>query len=126
VDFIRKQDGTPRASYLALITRDSARARVVHLWSELGGKAIMTENAFTVPVTATDLRVGDVIKWSDGRYYAVDTPPESGDRSEEYSEPKIAVFVTEVNDNKTPVGNSGKQEHAQEAILDVLTPRPTE
>jgi hypothetical protein len=86
----------------------------------------MTENAFTVPVTATDLRVGDVFKWSDDRYYAVDSLLESGNQSEEYSEPKIAVCVTEVNDDRTPVGNSGKQEHAPEAVLDVLTPRPTE
>ena len=86
----------------------------------------MTDDGFTIPVTATDLRVGDIIKWSDGRYYAVDTPPESGDHSEEYSEPKVAVYVTEVNGNQTPVGNSGKQEHAPEAVLNVLMPRPDE
>jgi hypothetical protein len=86
----------------------------------------VNENATTVPVTATDLRVGDVIKWTDGRFYTVDTPPESGDRSEEYSEPKILVCVTEVIGDFNRVGNSARQVHAQEAILDVLTPRPTE
>jgi hypothetical protein len=86
----------------------------------------MTEGAFFVPVTATDLRVGDVIKWSDGRYYAVDSLLDSDNHSEEYSEPKMAVCVTEVNDDRTPVGNSGKQEHAPQAVLNVLTPRPGE
>jgi hypothetical protein len=87
---------------------------------------VTDDDAFTVPVTATDLRVGDVIKWPGGRYYVVDTPPESGARSEEYSEPKVAVRVTEMNDDLARVGNSAAQVHAPEAVLDVLTPRPTE
>jgi hypothetical protein len=86
----------------------------------------MNDDEFTVPVTATDLRVGDVIRWPDGRYYVVDTPPEQGVHSEEYSEPKIAVCVTEMNHDMTPAGNSGKQEHPPEAVLNVLTPRPPE
>lgn len=86
----------------------------------------MDSNAFTVPVTATDLRVGDVIKWPGGRYYVVDTPPESAARSEEYSEPKIAVSVTEMNVDLSRVGNSATQVHPPEAVLDVLTPRPAE
>ena len=84
----------------------------------------MTENASTVPVTATDLRVGDVIKWQDGRYYAVNTLPEAGHYPQEYSEPKMAIWVTEMNEDMIPVTNSTKQIHADNAVLDVLTPRP--
>jgi hypothetical protein len=86
----------------------------------------VTEDAFTVQVTVTDLRVGDVIKRPSGHYYAVDTPPESGARSEEYSEPKVVVCVTEMNDDMVRVGNSATQLHPPEAVLDVLTPRPAE
>ncbi len=84
----------------------------------------MTENTSTVPVTAPDLRVGDVIKWPDGRYYAVDTLPEPGRYQEEYSAPLIAIWVTEMNEDMTPAGNSERQVHAEDAVLDVLTPRP--
>ena len=91
----------------------------------------MTEDAFTVQVTVTDLRVGDVIKWPGGRYYTVDTPPESGGHSEEYSEPKVVVFVTEMdgdemNGDMYRVGISATQVHAPQAVLDVLIPRPAE
>jgi hypothetical protein len=86
----------------------------------------VNSDAFTVPVTATDLRVGDVIKWPGGRFYVVDTPPESGAHSEEYSEPKVAVSVTEMNDDLNRVGASARQVHPPTAVLDVLTPRPTE
>jgi hypothetical protein len=86
----------------------------------------VTEDAFTVQVTVTDLRVGDVIKRPNGRYYAVDTPPESGARSEEYSEPKVVVFVTEMDGDMDRVGISATQLHPPEAVLDVLTPRPAE
>ena len=84
----------------------------------------MTESAFTVPVTATDLRVGDVIKWPDGRYFAVDTPPKSGAWSGEYSEPEVAVRVTQMNDYMYRVGDSATQVHPAETVLDVLMPRP--
>jgi hypothetical protein len=83
----------------------------------------VTENASTVPVTATDLRVGDVIKWIDGRYYAVDSLPEPG-YPQEYADPRTAVWVTALNEDMTRVTNSTKVIHADEAVLDVLTPRP--
>jgi len=86
----------------------------------------VADSAFTVPVTVTDLRVGDVIKWSDGRYYVVDTAPETGAWSGEYSEPKVAVFVTEMNVALYRMGDSASQVHAPEAVLNVLMPRPTE
>jgi len=86
----------------------------------------VTQSVFTVPVTVTDLRVGDVIMWSDGRYYVVDTSPASGAWSGEYSEPKVAVCVTEMNSALDRVGSSATQVHAPEAVLDVLMPRPTE
>lgn len=86
----------------------------------------MTENTSTVPVIATDLRVGDVFKGSDDHYYTVDTPPEPSRYLQEYSAPNIAIRVTEMNEDMTPVANSTKQVHEEDAVLDVLTPRPEE
>jgi hypothetical protein len=83
----------------------------------------VTENAFTVPVTAPDLRVGDVIKWIDGRYYAVDSLPEPA-HPQEYADPGTTVWVTELNEDMTRVTNSAKVLHSDEAVLNVLTPRP--
>jgi hypothetical protein len=83
----------------------------------------VTENASTVPVTATDLRVGDVIKWSDGHYYAVDSLPEPA-YPQEYADPGTTVWVTELNEDMTRVANSAKVLHPDEAVLNVLTPRP--
>jgi hypothetical protein len=91
---------------------------------EWNTREAVTENASTVPVTATDLRVGDVIKWSDGRYYAVDTLPEPGHYSQEYSEPEMSILVTEMNEDMTPMTNSKKVRHSDAAVLDVVTPRP--
>lgn len=85
----------------------------------------MTENISTVPVIATDLRVGDVFKGSDGRYYTVDTPPEPI-RLQEYSAANIAFRVTEMNEDMTPVANSTRVIHEEDAELEVLTPRPEE
>jgi len=85
----------------------------------------MTENIATEPVTATDLRVGDVIKAIDGRYYVVDTRPEQGLERDEYSVPHITYLATEVNTDRTPVAKSEMRTlHAEDAVLDVLTPRP--
>ena len=86
----------------------------------------MTENTSTVPVIATDLRVGDVFKGSNGRYYTVDTRPEPSRYLEEYSAPLIAIQVTEMNEDMTPVANSIRQVHEEDVVLDVLTPRPEE
>jgi hypothetical protein len=78
-----------------------------------------------VEVTATDLRVGDVVKAVDGHYYLVDTRPEQGLERDEYSSPHITFLATEVNADRTPVANSEKRTvHAEDAVLDVLTPRP--
>jgi hypothetical protein len=83
----------------------------------------VTEDAFIVPVTAPDLRVGDVIKWIDGRYYAVDSLPNAED-PQEYADPGTTVWVTELNDDMTRLTNSTKVLHSDEAVLNVLTPRP--
>jgi hypothetical protein len=80
----------------------------------------VTENTLTAP----DLRVGDVIKWPDGRYYAVDTLPEPSRYPEEYEGPRIASWVTEMNADLAPIANGEKQVHSEDAVLDVLTPRP--
>ena len=84
----------------------------------------MSEDTSTMPVTAEDLRVGDVIRWPDGRYYSVDTPPESSRYPQEYSPLRMAVWVTQMNADMVPVANSAKQVHSPDAVLDVLTPRP--
>jgi hypothetical protein len=84
----------------------------------------MADNASTVPVAATDLRVGDVIRWPDGRYFAVNTKPEPSHYPEEYSAPRIAVWVTKIIQDMTPVANSAKEVLSRNAVLEVLTPRP--
>jgi len=78
----------------------------------------------TVPVSTADLRVGDVIRWPDGRYYAVHTAPRQGPYREEYSEPLVAVGVTEVSEDLTPVAPEAQLVHAPDAVVDVLEPRP--
>jgi hypothetical protein len=86
----------------------------------------MTENATTVPVRAADLRVGDVVKWPDGRYCVVDTLPESSHVAAEYGESRVAFWATETNaDMIRPVGST-QHIHASYAVLDVLEPRPPE
>jgi hypothetical protein len=83
------------------------------------------EGTSTEPVIASDLQVGDVIKASDGHYYAVDTRPEPSPERQEYPTPNIAMWVTQMNDDMTPVANSEKRViHAQDVVLDVLIPRP--
>jgi hypothetical protein len=85
----------------------------------------VSEDTSTEPVIASDLQVGDVIKASDGHYYAVDTLPEQSQYRQEYSVPHIAIVVTEVNDDMTEVANSEKRVAlTQDAVLDVLKPRP--
>ena len=69
----------------------------------------MAENTSTVPVTATDLRVGDVIKWPDGRYFAVDSLPEPSRYQQEYSAPLIGIQVTPIAGDMTLVANSTRQ-----------------
>jgi hypothetical protein len=86
----------------------------------------VSEDTSTEPVTAADLRVGDVIKASDGRNYVVDTAPEPEPDREEYLTPNIAIQVTELTADLTPVANTEKRiVHAQDAILNVLRPGPT-
>ena len=85
----------------------------------------MSEDAPTEPVTAPELQVGDVIKASNGHYYAVDTRPEPSPERQEYPVPHIAMRVTEMNGDMTQVPNGEKRVVlAQDAVLDVLTPRP--
>jgi hypothetical protein len=85
----------------------------------------VSEDTSTEPVTAPDLQVGDVIKASNGHYYAVDTRPEPSQERREYSVPHIAMRVTEMNADMTQVANSEKRVViAQDAVLNVLTPRP--
>ncbi len=86
----------------------------------------MTENASTVPATAADLRVGDVIEWQNGHYYTVNKLPEEGRYPQEYSDPNLAIWVTELNDEMAPTGPGVKQIHESDAILNVLIPRPAE
>jgi hypothetical protein len=83
------------------------------------------ENVATVPVSAADLRIGDVIKRPDGRYYVVDTVPQPGRYPEEYSELMVAIRVTEVGEDLTPVADAVKQVHSPDVVLNVLTPRPS-
>jgi hypothetical protein len=84
----------------------------------------MADRTSTVPVIAADLQVGDVIKWPDGRYYAVNTQPEPSRYPEEYSAVRIAIWVTEMNHDMTPVANRAEEVYSRDAVLDVLTPRP--
>ena len=84
----------------------------------------MTESTATVPVTATDLQVGDVIKAWNGHYYAVDTRPVPSRNPEEYLEPHMDIGVTETHADRTPVPNSAKRVAlSQDAVFDVLVPR---
>jgi len=93
--------------------------------SEVEAREAVSEDTSTVPVTAPDLQVGDVIKSSDGHYYAVDTRPEPSRERQEYPVPHIAMRVTEMNADMTQVANSEKRVvFSQDAVLDVLTPRP--
>jgi hypothetical protein len=84
----------------------------------------VSDDKSTVPVTAADLQVGDVIKVSDGHYYAVDTPPEPNRERQEYPTPHIAMQVTEMNGDMTQIANEKRVILTQDAVLDVLTPRP--
>jgi hypothetical protein len=86
----------------------------------------VTESISTVPVTAADLLVGDVFKSpGGGRYYAVDTPPVSSRYPEEYAEPKIAIWVTELNEYMIPAATyCTKLIYSSDAVLDALIPRP--
>lgn len=85
----------------------------------------MAENTSTVEVIATDLRIGDVVKGIDGHYYTVDSTPERGLERDEYAAPHITFLATEVNPDRTPVANSEQRAvHAEDAVLEVLTPRP--
>jgi hypothetical protein len=90
-------------------------------------REVVAESASTVEVTATDLRIGDVVKGIDGRYYAVNTLPEPSPHQQEYAVPHITFLVTEVNEDRTPIANSEGEKrtiHEEDAVLDVLTPRP--
>jgi hypothetical protein len=85
----------------------------------------VTEDASTVPVTAPDLQVGDVIKESDGHYYAVDTRPEPSKERQEYPVPHIVMWVTEMNGDMSHAANGERRViYPQDAVLNVLTPRP--
>jgi hypothetical protein len=85
----------------------------------------VSEDTSTVPVSAPDLQVGDVIKASNGHYYAVDTLPEASRERQEYPTPHIVLQVTEMNGDMTQVANGEKRVVlTQDAVLDVLTPRP--
>jgi hypothetical protein len=84
----------------------------------------VTDNISTMPVAATDLQVGDVIRWPDGRYFAVNSEPEQTRHPEEYSAPRVAIWATEIDQDMTPVGNSAMQVLELNIVLDVLTPRP--
>ena len=85
----------------------------------------MSEDTSTEPVIAADLQVGDVIKAPNGHYYAVDTLPEASRERQEYPTPHIVLQVTEMNGDMTQVANSEKRAVlTQDAVLEVLTPRP--
>lgn len=84
----------------------------------------MPENVATVSVSAADLRIGDVIRWPDGRCYAVDAMPQPDQYPEEYSEAMVAIRVTEVDEAMTPVAAAVKQTLSPDIVIDVLTPRP--
>jgi hypothetical protein len=85
----------------------------------------VSEDKSTVPVAAPDLQVGDVIKASNGHYYTVDTRPEPSQERQEYLVPHIVMRVTEMNGDMTEASNSEKRVvYPQDAVVDVLTPRP--
>jgi hypothetical protein len=85
----------------------------------------VSDDPSTVPVIASDLRVGDVIKGSDGHYYAVDTRPEPSPERQEYPVPHLVVSVTEMNGDRTHVVGGGQRLiFPQDADLTVLAPRP--
>jgi hypothetical protein len=84
----------------------------------------MAEDISTVPVTAENLQVGDVIRWPDGRYYSVDTVPESSHYPAEYSVQTLAIWVTEMDEDMAPAGKRAKAQFPSDGVLDVLTPRP--
>jgi hypothetical protein len=84
----------------------------------------MTENTTTTPVRAADLRLGDVVKWPDGRYCVVDILPEPSQLPAEYGEPLVEFWATETNADVTRPASSTKHIHASYAVLDVLEPRP--
>jgi len=85
----------------------------------------VSEDTSTVPVSVPDLQVGDVIKASNGHYYAVDTLPELSTEQQEYPVPHIMMWVTEMNGDMIHAANSEKRViYPQDAVLDVLTPRP--
>jgi hypothetical protein len=85
----------------------------------------VSDDKSTVPVTAADLQVGDVIKVSDGHYYAVDTLPEPSRERQEYPVPHIVMQVSEMNGDVTqPADGEKRMVYPQDAVLDVLTPRP--
>jgi hypothetical protein len=86
----------------------------------------MTENTSTVPVRAADLRVGDIVKWPDGRNCVVDNLPEPSQPDAEYGEPLVAFWATETNADTTRPASSTKFMHASYAVLDVLEPRPSD
>jgi hypothetical protein len=54
----------------------------------------------------------------------VNTLPEPGLYTQEYADPGISIWVTELNADMTPVTNSAEVMHPDEAVLNVLTPRP--
>jgi hypothetical protein len=83
------------------------------------------EDSSTVSVTAPDLQVGDVIKASDGHYYSVDTRPEPSNERQEYPVPHLVMSVTEMNGNMVRSSDGEKRiVYQQDAVVDVLTPRP--
>jgi hypothetical protein len=85
----------------------------------------VSEDSSTVSVTAPDLQVGDVIKASDGHYYSVDTRPEPSSERQEYPVPHLVMSVTEMNGNMVRSGDGEKRiVYPQDAVVDVLTPRP--
>lgn len=87
----------------------------------------MPEDTSTEPVIASDLRVGDVIRTPDGRYYAVDTQPQPSRENQEYPVPHIYLQVTEMNADRAPVEKGeNRLVLAQDADLDVLLPRPAD
>jgi hypothetical protein len=93
--------------------------------SDVEAREAVSEDTSTVPVSAPDLQVGDVIKASNGHYYAVDTLPEASRERQEYPTPHIVLQVTEMNGDMTQVANGEKRVVlTQDAVLDVLTPRP--
>ena len=93
--------------------------------SDVEAREAVSEDTSTVPVSAPDLQVGDVIKASNGRYYAVDTLPEASRERQEYPTPHIVLQVTEMNGDMTQVANGEKRVVlTQDAVLEVLTPRP--